>query len=258
MARVLGMSWRRLHSPMLFLWGRALQGNQRHWPDGLQWSQHAKALAPIQDWHKELTQSSAPLKRVDLGAGRRRTGRKERTTTVGALARTSLTPWNEVASLCRWLLTIKSKGRWLELGTSLGTTSASVAALGWDVETWEGCPHTLDWAQRGWQELNVHASIQSKCGDFRTLVKDVPSEQSWDVVYVDGLHEEHATMDLIEALKCHVEVAVVLDDIAWSAGMHRAWKHLQDDPDWRVSFSWRGRGFLVKAPHMEPQRFRLA
>ena len=60
MARVLGMSWRRLHSPMLFLWGRALQGNQRHWPDGLQWSQHAKALAPIQDWHKELTQSSAP------------------------------------------------------------------------------------------------------------------------------------------------------------------------------------------------------
>ena len=199
-----------------------------------------------------------PLERVDLGAGRRRTGRKERTTTVGALARTSLTPWNEVASLGRWLLTIRSKGRWLELGTSLGTTSASVAALGWDVETWEGCPHTLDWAQRGWQELNVHASIQSKCGDFRTLVKDVPSEQLWDVVYVDGLHEEHATMDLIEALKSHVEVAVVLDDIAWSTGMHRAWKHLQDDPDWRVSFSWRGRGFLVKAPHMEPQRFRLA
>ncbi|MEC8369085.1 MAG: hypothetical protein VXZ56_05670, partial [Bacteroidota bacterium] len=87
-----------MHSPTLFTWGRALQSNPKHWPDGLQWSQHAKALAPIQDWHKELTQSSATLEHVDLGAGRRRTGRKERTTTVGALARTSLTPWNEVAS----------------------------------------------------------------------------------------------------------------------------------------------------------------
>ena len=251
MARVLGMSWRRAFS--CCSWGRALQSNQRHWPDGL-----SGPSTPSFGAHSGLAQrvhNLGPLERVDLGAGRRRAGRKERDRR--SIGTTSLTPWNEVASLCRWLLTTKSKGRWLELGTSLGTTRKR-GRLGWDVETWEGCSHTLDWAQRGWQELNVHASIQSKCGDFRTLVKDVPSEQLWDVVYVDGLHEEHATMNLIEALKCHVEVAVVLDDIAWSAGMHRAWKHLQDDPDWRVSFSWRGRGFLVKAPHMEPQRFRLA
>ncbi|MEC8399914.1 MAG: hypothetical protein VXZ28_01140, partial [Bacteroidota bacterium] len=28
-----GTSWRNLHSPTLFTWGRALQSNPKHWPD---------------------------------------------------------------------------------------------------------------------------------------------------------------------------------------------------------------------------------
>ena len=32
--------------------------------------------------------------------------------------------------------------------------------------------------------------------------------------------------------------------------MHRAWEKLKQRPEWRVSMSWRGRGFLIKAPHM--------
>ena len=80
---------------------------------------------------------------------------------------------------------------------------------------------------------------------------------AWDVVYLDGCHEEEATLNLVDKLAPHVQVALVVDDIAWSAGMHCAWLALQDRRQWRVSFSWRGRGFLLKAPHMKQQRFRL-
>ena len=91
-----------------------------------------------------------------------------------------------------------------------------------------------------------------------TLVQNIEKDEIWDVVYLDGFHEEEATLHLAAALAPHVDTVLVIDDIAWSSGMHRAWQALQARPEWRVSFSWRGRGFLLKAPHMNRQHFRLA
>ena len=72
---------------------------------------------------------------------------------------------------------------------------------------------------------------------------------------MDGLHLEEATIQLVDALAQRTKVGMIVDDVAWSSGMHRAWRSLQQRKEWRVSFSWRGRGFLVKAPHMEGKRF---
>lgn len=155
-------------------------------------------------------------------------------------------------------MTVSPEGRFLELGTSLGTTSACVAAAGWQVETWEGCQQTLSVAQQGWEMLGLTSRIASKCGDFRELIQRLEETDGWDVVYVDGLHLESATSQLVDALAQRTKVGMIVDDVAWSSGMHRAWRSLQHREEWRVSFSWRGRGFLVKAPHMERQAFRLA
>ncbi|MGB2228746.1 MAG: hypothetical protein ACPHZB_04425, partial [Flavobacteriales bacterium] len=53
-------------------------------------------------------------------------------------------------------------------------------------------------------------------------------------------------------------VAMVVDDIAWSRDMYRAWEELRMQNHWRVTFTWRGRGFLLKAPEMARQHLRLA
>lgn len=252
----LGTSWRKLHSPTLFTWGRALQSNPKHWPDSA--AQEKDAMDAIAAWRAQLACSGDIVIRRDLGAGERRSGKKQEATLVRDMAARSLTPERDARALCRLLQCVAPHGRFLELGTSLGMTSAHVVACGWEVETWEGCPQTLALAQKGWESLGCAQGIHAKCGDFRELIGDVKQEEMWDVVFLDGCHEEKTTLQLTDALASHVRHVMVVDDIAWSAGMHRAWRTLQDRPEWRVSFSCRGRGFLLKAPHMERQQFRLA
>ena len=255
---VLGKSWRSLHSPTLFTWARALQPRRRHWPLFVLEGDACGNSPSLSRVREELLKRDDILRRLDLGAGSRNQGEKGNSERrISELAATSLTPQEDLEGMCRWLRVIGSQGSLLELGTSLGVTSAAVAQLGWHVETWEGCPETLGVACEVWEALGLMEAIQAKQGDFRDLLKEVPSEARWDVVYLDGLHEGEATVRMAQTLAPHVEVCLVVDDITWSSGMHRAWLALQDEPEWRVSFSWRGRGFLLKAPHMARQRFRL-
>ena len=256
-----GTSWRQLHSPTLFEMGKALQPNPKHWPRsaGATWTAESKVA--LEGARRKFLESKARVTRRDLGAGSRRQTRGESEVRVCDLARRSLTPKADLEALCRWLQVVAPvgrAGRFLELGTSLGLTSAGVASLGWEVQTWEGCPATLELAKQMWGGLGLAADVDAREGDFRTLVKELDAVEVFDVVYLDGLHEERATMDLVNALKARVGTCLVVDDIAWSAGMNRAWQALQDDEVWRVSFTWRGRGFLLKAPHMARAQFRLA
>jgi len=252
----LGTSWRKLHSPTLFTWGRALQSNPKHWPHSAPVEEDA--IDAIAAWRTQLSRTSDLVVRRDLGAGERKSGKKQATVSVQDMASRALTPEEDARALGRWLRCVAPKGRFLELGTSLGVMSAHVAATGWDVETWEGCPQTLAWAQKGWDTLGCSSGIHAQCGNFVELVGRVGKGEFWDVVYLDGFHEEGATLHLADALAPHVREVLVIDDIAWSHGMHRAWRELQSRPEWRVSFSWRGRGFLLKAPHMRRQHVRMA
>ena len=258
LAPLFGMSWRRLHSPMLFLWGRALQSNSRHWPNPVKQQTWRVDPADIEAWRRDLLLDTSRIERTDLGAGSRGTSKKPSTVQINDMARRSLTSSRDVLALCRWLRCISPEGRFLELGTSLGVTAAYVASVGWHVDTWEGCPETLNKAQVGWGLLGLSDHIQSELGPFHHRLDALTKAQRWDVIYVDGFHEERATLHMVDLLAPHVEVCVVVDDIAWSPGMHRAWQTLRNREEWRVSFSWRGRGFLLKAPHMRPQHHALA
>ena len=181
-----------------------------------------------------------------------------RTTRVADVARHSLTPEQDAESLVRFLKTLSPQGRVLELGTSLGVMTAHLTRSGWEVETWEGCPNTRDLALKGWAQLELGPRINSKLGTFRELLTRLEPDDEWDVVYLDGHHDEIETLHLAEALMPRIRLALVVDDIAWSPGMHRAWLELLQWDEWRVSLSWRGRGLLLRAPHMARQHVRLA
>lgn len=255
-----GMSWRKLHSPMLFQWGKALQRLPQHWPDGSTPSD-PELTQRIEQWRAALLSSRDTVTRTDLGAGSRahkpvgQEGKDVRR--VAELAQNSLTPLADVQSLVRWLRTIRPEGRFLELGTSLGVTTAHLATSGWHVDTWEGCPDTLRLAQEGWQEVGCDAQITAKQGAFSDHLAAL-GDEAWDVVYLDGHHQGDATLNLAEALAPRTAVAMVVDDIAWSQDMYRAWEMLRMQDEWRVTFTWRGRGFLLKAPEMARQHLRLA
>lgn len=256
-----GRSWRRLHSPMLYLWGRALQAQPKHWPDVKAGFQPAVDEQTLLDHRKQLLSHKGSLQRLDLGAGSRRGGMPMsglHEVKISRLAQHSLTPWQDVQAMTRWLRTISVHGRVLELGTSLGVTAVHFAQSGWEVETWEGCPATLDFARKTWRGLGCDKSIIGRQGDFSELLDRCAPNECWDVVFLDGHHSFDATLHLANNLAKHTKTALVVDDIAWSPGMHRAWRALQQDVRWDVSFSWRGRGFLAKAPSMRRQKWRLA
>jgi len=256
-----GKSWRQLHSPTLFEIGKALQPNSKHWPKSIDVRAATGIVNELEVVRNRFLATEEAVERLDLGAGSRRRTRGESGVRVADLARRSLTPKADLEAFCRWLQLVAPvgrRGRFLELGTSLGLTSAGVAMLGWEVQTWEGCPKTLELANTAWKELGLSGKIDDREGDFRILVNQLKRGEEFDVVFLDGLHEEQATLDLASALEPRVRTCLVVDDISWSPGMNRAWNALQDEPAWRVSFTWRGRGFLFKAPHMARERFRLA
>ncbi|MEE2838036.1 MAG: hypothetical protein VYD51_04260, partial [Bacteroidota bacterium] len=65
-----GMSWRKLHSPMLFQWGKALQRQPQHWPEGCTPSD-PDMTRRIEQWRASLLSSQDTVSRTDLGAGSR-------------------------------------------------------------------------------------------------------------------------------------------------------------------------------------------
>lgn len=255
-----GMSWRKLHSPLLFQWGKALQRHPQHWPEACTASDD-DMTGRIEQWRVALLLSKDTVARTDLGAGSRAHKRAEHggkdIRRVAELAQNSLTPLADVQSLVRWLRMVRPKGRFLELGTSLGVTTAHLATSGWHIDTWEGCPETLRLAQEGWREVGCDAQITAKQGAFADHLAAL-DDQAWDVVYLDGHHQGDATLNLAKALSPRTTVAMVVDDIAWSRDMYRTWEVLRMQDQWRVTFTWRGRGFLLKAPEMARQHLRLA
>ncbi|MEC7693556.1 MAG: hypothetical protein VX446_04150, partial [Bacteroidota bacterium] len=69
-----------MHSPTLFTWGRALQSNPKHWPDSA--LVEKDAIDAIVAWRTQLSRTSDLVVRLDLGAGERKSGKKQETVSV--------------------------------------------------------------------------------------------------------------------------------------------------------------------------------
>ena len=248
-----------MHSPMLFRLAKALQSKPKHWPYDVVVVESNPSLDSLRALRHDFQSQTKTVLQHDYGAGPRR-GRHQfrRTTRIADLVRHSLTNEQDAEALVRFLRALSPRGRVLELGTSLGVMAAHLTRSGWEVETWEGCPNTRDLALKGWARLELGHRINSKLGTFRELLAQLGPDDQWDVVYLDGHHDEVETLHLVKALSSRIRLALVVDDIAWSSGMHRAWLELREWEEWRVSLSWRGRGVLLRAPHMAEQHVRLA
>lgn len=68
-----------------------------------------------------------------------------------------------------------------------------------------------------------------------------------DYAFIDGHHDERATLDYFEQLLPHLapRALLVFDDVDWSDGMKRAWQKIQSDPRVAVSVETRTLGLCV-------------
>ena len=119
----------------------------------------------------------------------------------------------------------------VELGTSLGVTTAYMAAMDSRnrVVTFEGCEAVADVAKENWKTLNIN-NIECRVGeiDAEQLARDI---EHLDVAFIDANHTYVSTWEYFDVLggKVHEKSVIVVDDIHYSEEMEKAWKAICAD-----------------------------
>jgi predicted O-methyltransferase YrrM len=124
----------------------------------------------------------------------------------------------------------------IEMGTAVGISGAyQAAALRLNgqgtLRTLEGGTSVAAVARNNFQQLGLD-NVEVVVGRFEDTLADVLiRHQPVDYVFVDGHHDEHATLRYLEQILpyCSEKAILVFDDIAWSDGMKRAWRAITED-----------------------------
>jgi len=122
------------------------------------------------------------------------------------------------------------------MGTAVGISAAYQAAAlklnGYGtLVTLEGATSLADIAKKNFQHLGLD-TVEVIVGRFQdTLPGVLTDRQPVDYAFIDGHHDEQATLAYFEQILPFLAETslLVFDDIAWSEGMKRAWKTIAQD-----------------------------
>ena len=147
----------------------------------------------------------------------------------------------------------------LELGTSLGITTAYIASADSRnrVMTMEGSEAVLRIAQGNWKALKLE-NIEWVAGNIDdTLYKHARARL--DLAYVDANHTYEATMRYSDYLlpRMTEKGVIVLDDIHHSREMERAWTELKNNKRVTTSMDLYHVGLLFTDTHYLKRHYRI-
>ena len=212
-----------LHSPFVFgLYTSVVRHTGQYGP-----------YAAIEERRRHLLASAASISVTDLGAGSHTGAGQQRR--VADIARTAAKP-RRLAQLLFRLVNYLRPATVLELGTSLGLTTAYLAAADsrHRVVTFEGCPNVAGVARETFASLQL-SNIEVVEGNLdHTLAPTLAALGApVDFVFFDGNHRCEPTLRYFEQCLAHRgdNSMFVFDDIHWSEDMERAWEVIKAHPD---------------------------
>jgi predicted O-methyltransferase YrrM len=162
----------------------------------------------------------------DYGAGSRTVNGHKRK--VSDIARSSLKP-QKYAELLYKLVHYYQPHHVLELGTSLGITTAYLSAAAPQLTTVEGAPAVASIANDFFEQAQLK-QIQLTVGNFDVVLNDDFLKQVQpDMVYIDGNHRKEPTIRYFNLLLPYMQedAWIVFDDIHWSREMEEAWEYIK-------------------------------
>ncbi len=197
----------------------------------------------IESLRTEMNSSTRQIKRTDFGARNQdsdlkldemRTG-VEVTDTLGHISQVASKPSFWCLLLFKLIRTIQPDSC-IEMGTAVGLSAAFQAAAltlngHGSLESLEGAVSLADIARNNFQQLGLD-SVRVTVGNFQDTLSDVlAARRPVDFVFIDGHHDEHATLAYYEQILPFLgETALLIfDDITWSEGMARAWNTIAGD-----------------------------
>ncbi len=205
----------------------------------------------IRRYRKKLMKNRETIKTTDFGAGSRVFSSDDRK--ISAVAwNAGITP--KRARLLNRLVRYLEVEKILELGTSLGISTAAMAA-GNKVQiiSVEGCHATASVAEKQFREFRLN-NIELKVGEFERVISEqysvnksskfqIPNSnsqstientqpQTFDLIFIDGNHQKDPTLGYFETLLplMHNNSLMILDDIHWSKDMEEAWEEIKMHP----------------------------
>ena len=140
----------------------------------------------------------------------------------------------------------------VELGTCLGVSGAYQASAlqlngNGRLITMEGAAALARLSEQHFAQLGLD-NTSVVVGRFADTLPDVLEQnQPIDYAYIDGHHDEQATIDYFEQFLPYLDkkALLIFDDINWSEGMRRAWQVIESDARVRVAVNLRRVGLAV-------------
>lgn len=212
-------------------------------PEEMEWIRRIEILK------KKLRASSVKISITDYGAGSTNLGIVPKAESQGRIiVRTVGEVCRKSSGSYKWnflLFKLIRKFRplvCLELGTALGISAAyQAAALELNSQgkiiTLEGAESLASLAKSNFKELDL-SKTDVVVGRFLDTLQDVLIKNApIDFVFIDGHHEQYATLNYFKQILPSLSDGAVLvfDDISWSRGMERAWNIIQKNRNLRVS-----------------------
>ncbi len=126
--------------------------------------------------------------------------------------------------------------RVLELGTNVGISGSYIASalrlegMG-KLVTLEGSEVSSDIARQVFEAQELQDRVNRVVGPFHeTLSPCLEKHGPFDLVFVDGHHDGHATIRYFNQIRPHVVPSglIIFDDIRWNQDMNNAWGEIKN------------------------------
>ena len=197
-------------------------------------------ITKIEQIRKQFTGNPTPVTIRDFGAGNPDSKRSDEEMTEGRVSTTTYCEISQGSKPALWALLLFKLVRMIqpelaiELGTCIGISAAYQSAAQQlngkgRLVTIEGSEAIADLAKKNIESLNLN-NLEILYGKFKDVLPELLEKTSVvNYVFIDGHHDEQATIAYFELLLPHLSpgAIVVFDDISWSKGMRRAWDKIR-------------------------------
>ena len=210
-----------IHSPFVYTFVRSVLNDSKNY----------YAYAEVEKVRRRMLKDNSVIEVQDLGAGS--TVSKTNKRKIKEIARAALKS-TKYAQLLFRMVNFYQPERILELGTSLGITTAYLASAmpSGKIITIEGSPAIASKALRNFESLDLR-NITLIGGNFNDALQPALQELSVvDLAFIDGNHRKAPTLEYFESILKHCRPGTILifDDIHWSREMEEAWEAIKQHP----------------------------
>ena len=209
-----------IHSPFVFDFVLNVLNDRVAYPD----------YAAIEGLRRRLRRDDTLLEIEDMGAGSVWKAPRERS--IGDITRRAAKS-ARLGQLLYRVARYYGPGTVLELGTSLGFSTAYLAAGAGATKVWsvEGAVQVAAVAEKNLRSLGL--PVRQVVGNFDDVLPAVLQEMGTvGLAFVDGNHRREPTLAYFELLMTYAapQAVLIFDDIHWSREMEEAWTAIKNDP----------------------------